>query len=156
MKKVLLIIALIAFSFGVFAQKDQRSVLVKAGYETDWKRFGIGAEGRYYIADQVRLAPDLVLFFPKNNTIGMDINVNAHYVFPLQDGLSIYPLAGLQMSNNRWSKSGDSNSWTDFGFNLGFGADYELDSKSYVNAQFQYTLNDWDYALFTVGYGIRF
>lgn len=156
MKKLLLIIAFVAAVMSANAQIGDKSVLVKAGYETDFKRFGVGAEGRYFLTENIRLAPDVIFFFPKDHNTGLDINVNAHYVFPLQDGLSVYPLAGVQMANNRFSYEGFTDSSTKFGFNIGVGFDYNLSDVNYVNAQFQYTFNDWDYALFSIGYGIKF
>lgn len=156
MKKLLLIIAFAIFSVSSYAQIGDKQALVKAGYQTKSKRFGIGAEGRYFLTENIRLAPDVIFFFPKNHTTGLDINVNLHYVFPLQDGLSIYPLAGVNMANNRFSYNGFSNSATDFGFNIGGGLDYNLSETNFVNAQFQYTFSDRDCALFTIGYGFKF
>ncbi len=167
MKKLLLLVALVAFSFSVNAQTGFTSALVKAGYQTDVKRFGVGVEGRYSIMENVRIAPDVTFFFPKDKTMGMDINLNAHYLFPLKDGFTVYPLAGFAMINNHRSsqKIGEisgqtveipSSSSTDFGFNLGAGAEYSLSPKNFLNAEFKYTFNDWDFATIMLGYGFRF
>ncbi|GHV14230.1 hypothetical protein FACS1894179_02520 [Bacteroidia bacterium] len=148
---------------GVNAQTGTKSLLLKAGYQTDYKRFGLGLEGRYNITDNIRLAPDVTFFFPKSNTTGLDINLNAHYVFEVQDGLSIYPLAGIGVINNRVSSvdlgggvKTESHGMTDFGFNLGAGASYDLSDNSYANFEFKYTFQDWDCATIMVGYGVRF
>ncbi|WP_165040629.1 porin family protein [Dysgonomonas sp. ZJ709] len=156
MKKLLLLVALVAFSFSVYAQTGFNSALVKAGYQTDAKRFGVGVEGRYSIMENVRIAPEVTFFFPKNHTMGLDVNVNAHYVLPLQDGFSIYPLAGFAMINNRYSNDGNSNSNTDFGFNLGAGAEYSISPKNFLNLDFKYTFTDHDFGVIMLGYGFRF
>ena len=35
------------------------------------------AQGRYVIADNLRIAPDLTFFFPKDKVTGLDVNVNS-------------------------------------------------------------------------------
>jgi outer membrane protein X len=152
MKKLLLLVASIAIFAGANAQKGTKSLLLKAGYQTEAKRFGLGVEGRYNITDNIRLAPDVTFFLPKNHTMGLDINLNAHYVFNIQEGLSIYPLAGLVVTNSRSSDSGS----TDLGFNVGVGAGYDLSDKNYVNFEFKYTFQNGDYATIMLGYGIKF
>lgn len=156
MKKLLLIVALIVVSMSAYSQTGTKSLMLKAGYQTDYKRFGLGVEGRYNITENIRLAPDVTFFFPNDHLTGLDINVNAHYVFNIQDGLSLYPLAGIGVINNRFSYQGYSNGSTDFGFNLGAGASYDLSDNSYVNFEFKYTFQDWDCASVMVGYGFRF
>ena len=156
MKKLLLMAAVAVFSISGFAQTGEKSVLVKGGYQTEFERFGLGVEGRYGLTDNFRVAPDVIFLIPNNHTTGLYVNANLHYTFPLQDNLTLYPLAGIAMANNRVSFAGESWRDTDFGLNLGAGVDYNLDSNSYVNVEFRYTFIDPDYALFTVGYGIKF
>lgn len=45
MKKLLLVLVLAGLSIGAFSQSGSKSVLVKAGYQTDYERFGLGVEG---------------------------------------------------------------------------------------------------------------
>lgn len=163
MKKLLLLIALAAIFMGTQAQTGSKSLMLKAGYQTDYKRFGMGLEGRYNVTDNIRIAPDILFFFPKNHTTGLDINVNAHYVLNVQDGFSVYPLAGIGVINNRISSidlgggvKTKSFGTTDFGFNLGAGASYDVTSNSYLNFEFKYTFQDVDCASIMVGYGVRF
>lgn len=138
------------------AQTGSKSLLLKAGYQTDYERFGLGVEGRYNITDNIRLAPDVTFYFPNNHLTGLDINVNAHYVFNIQDNLSVYPLAGIGMVNNRFSYKGESIGHTDFGFNLGAGVSYDISGNSFVNFDFKYSFQDVDCASFMFGYGIKF
>lgn len=156
MKRLLLLIALAAIFMGAQAQTGSKSLMLKAGYQTDYERFGMGLEGRYNVTDNIRLAPDLLFFFPNNHTTGLDINVNAHYIFDIQDGFSVYPLAGIAAVNNRWSAGGESRGFTDLGFNLGAGASYDVASNSYLNFEFKYTFQDVDCASIMVGYGVKF
>ena len=68
MKKILFIAFLLITSIGVFAQKGDFSLLGNFGYQTDFKRVMLGVQGRYNLTDHVRLAPDLMFFFPKDKT----------------------------------------------------------------------------------------
>ena len=156
MKKLLLVLSLIVSTMAVSAQSGSKSILIKGGYQTDYERFGIGVEGRYGLPSNFRIAPDVTVFFPNDHVTGLDINVNAHYVVPVQGDFAFYPLAGFGMVNNRYSYKGDSHGNTDLAFNLGFGAEYHLDSKGYLNGEFKYMFSDSDAAVFMFGYGINF
>lgn len=158
MKKVLLGIVLAAvFSLGIQAQTGSKAIMPKLGYQTEAKRFGLGVEGRYFFTDNIRVAPGLTFLFPKNHVTGLDVDINVHYVFPIQSGFSVYPFIGGAMLNNRFSYSGESASFTDFGFNIGAGAQYDVTDNGYVNFEFKYTFVDGtDPAYFMLGYGIRF
>lgn len=157
MKKILFALLLAIVSVGAYAQQGSVSGHAKLGYQSDYKRFGVGVEGRYEIINNVRLAPDVIIFFPNNNTWGVDLNLNAQYTFTnIVDKLTLYPLAGVNISNNKWSYHGLSNKFTNFGFNVGAGADYDITPGTYVNFEMKYTFADWDYGQFMFGYGLRF
>lgn len=158
MKKVILGIIFAALSLGAYAQTGSKAILPKIGYQTEFKRFLVGIEGRYFLNNNIRLAPDVAVLFPKDRVTGLDVNVNLHYVFPIEGGLAFYPLVGGAMLNNRFNpKEGDSTSWTDFGLNLGAGLQYDITNDGYLNFEFKYTLKeDKDPAYFMLGYGIRF
>ena len=83
MKKLLLFIMIIMATAGVNAQtlKGEVSILGNLGYQTNYERFGLEVQGRYVIANNLRLAPDVTLFFPKDKITGLDVNLNFHYVF---------------------------------------------------------------------------
>lgn len=136
--------------------QGEKSVVANIGYQSDFERALIGAQGRYVIADNIRLAPDVMLFFPKNHVLGFDVNVNAHYVFDVAPAFSAYPLAGLSMQNNRFSYKGYSDSFTDWGFNLGAGGSYSLNSENFINLEMKYILGDADCFVLAVGYGFKF
>ncbi|MBB4034646.1 outer membrane protein X [Dysgonomonas hofstadii] len=157
MKKVFIAIVLATLSLGLHAQTGEKVIMPKMGYQTEGERFLIGVEGRYSLTENIRLAPGVSVLFPNNNTTGLDVDVNVHYVFPIEGGFSLYPFVGGAMLNNRWSDNGNSDSWTDFGFNIGAGAQYELTSNGYLNFEFKYTFREGkDPAYFTLGYGVRF
>jgi len=174
MKKLLLLMVVVAASFtmsaqeSMMAQQGDMSILGNIGYQTNYERFAIGAQYRYNLMRNVRIAPDITFFFPKDKVTGLDINLNAHYVFYFpEDRFSVYPLAGFGMQNNFFGKQDiidangnptqtDSSSKTSFIFNLGGGISYNLDARSYLNAEAKFMFADDDAALITIGYGYRF
>lgn len=152
---------------GLYAQKGKISALGNLGYQSDYKRFGIGVQGRYGLIDHLRVAPDVTFFFPKDKVTGFDVNINLHYVFDLQqDKLSFYPLAGIGMQNNHYGKQdiiingskekSESYGKTNFAFNLGAGLTYDLDMRSYLNVEGKFMFGDNDCAVFLIGYGYKF
>ncbi|MFT4170455.1 porin family protein [Dysgonomonas capnocytophagoides] len=164
MKKLLLSIALLAGTLGVFAQSEQgeKSLIGHIGVQSDPGRFLIGAQGRYVIADHIRIAPDASFIFPKNKVTGLDINLNAHYVLDIDNQVSVYPLAGIAMQNARYSgetiagQKYGSDSFTNWGFNLGAGGSYNLSSNTFLNLEMKYTFSDADCFTFAFGYGVKF
>ncbi|WP_165025094.1 MULTISPECIES: outer membrane protein [unclassified Dysgonomonas] len=167
MKKILLLAALLAMTLSMSAQKGETSAIVGLGYQTDYKRFAIGAQGRYHILDNVRIAPDITFYFPKDKVTGVDVMINAHYVFRFpQDKFSVYPLAGIGIQNNFYGKQNiviggieqktDSHSKTDLAFNLGGGISYLIGAKTFLNAEVKFILGDNDCAVVMIGYGYKF
>lgn len=167
MKRILISSLLTLISIlGISAQAGSKSAVVKMGYQSDYERFGIGLEGRYEFLDNIRLAPEVTFFIPNHKTIGLDINLNAQYtVRNVLDNLTLYPFAGLNMSNNHYSGQKvkfqnietqvPSSSYTNFGFNLGAGAEYQLD-YGFLVFDIKVVFADKTYGQFNIGYGLNF
>lgn len=165
MKKLLLLIVLVTTAFSASAQTDkgEQSLLFQTGYQSNYGRALLGVQYRYTILDNIRIAPDATFFFPKDKITGFDFNVNVHYVYDVDYQLSVYPLAGLNMANNRFSGKTtngvrtDSRGFTDWGFNLGGGIGYNLfGGNSFINLEGKYIFSSSDAFVFSVGYGFRF
>ena len=176
MKKVLLLTAFIAAVFSVSAQTSSAfrspqasdfAVVGHVGYQTNFERFGLDLQGRYNLMRNIRIAADLGFYFPKDKVTGLDLMLNAHYVFYFpQDRFSVYPLAGFGMQNNFYGKQTvvvdgnevktDSHSSTDFAFNLGGGISYQISPNGFLNAEVKFMLGDNDNAAIMLGYGYRF
>lgn len=171
MKKLLLCVMVMMAAIGVNAQssKGEWSVLGNLGYQTNYERFAIGVQGRYVIANNLRIAPDLTFFFPKDKVTGLDVNVNFHYVFNFREdgqGFSVYPLAGIGMQNNFYGKQTvetdgrqteiDRSNSTKFAFNLGGGVTLPISARSYLNAEAKFMFAKDDNVVIMLGYGYRF
>ncbi|MCD8184143.1 MAG: outer membrane beta-barrel protein [Bacteroides sp.] len=171
MKKLFLLITIFVFATGVSVQtfKGEGSILGNLGYQTKYERSALGAQGRYVIANNLRIAPDLNLFFPKDKVTGLDVDINFHYVFNFSkdgQGFSVYPLAGIGMQNNFYGKrtitvDGESieqksNSTSKFAFNLGGGISLPLSAHSFLNAEAKFMFADEDNVVIMLGYGYKF
>jgi len=171
MKKFLLLILVAMTAFGVNAQtrKGEGALMGSLGYQTNYERFGLQAQGRYVIANNLRIAPDLTFFFPKDKVTGLDVNVNFHYVFNFSkdgQGFSVYPLAGIGMQNNFYGKQDvevngvttqvDRSNSTKFAFNLGGGITLPLSERSFLNAEAKFMFAEDDNVVIMLGYGYKF
>jgi hypothetical protein len=164
MKKFLFLVAFLATVATTYAQSGDLSILGNLGYQTNYERFALGGQMRYNITEHFRLAPDVTFFFPKDKVTGLDVNLNLHYLFPLNSDnrLTFYPLAGFGMQNNFWGKRTiagvevDSDSKTNIAFNLGAGLTYNISARSFLNVEGKFMFGDDDSAVFLVGYGWRF
>lgn len=167
MKKIILLLACIATGLSLSAQKGDKAAIGSLGYQTDYKRFAIGVQGRYNILDNVRIAPDITFYFPKDKVTGLDVMLNVHYVFKLpQERISVFPLAGLGIQNNFYGRQSitiggteqktDSHTETDLAFNLGGGITYQVDDRFFLNAEARFILGDNDCAVILIGYGYKF
>lgn len=171
MKKLIIFILVVVATIGVNAQtlKGEGSIMGNLGYQTNYERFGLAVQGRYVIANNLRLAPDVTFFFPKDKVSGLDVNVNFHYVFKFSkdgQGFSVYPLAGIGMQNNFYGKQTvtvdgksqelESDNKTKFAFNLGGGISLPLSTRSFLNAEAKFMFADEDNVVIMLGYGYKF
>lgn len=160
MRKLILIISLAILSVSTYAQ-GFGSGLIKMGYDTKMERFGVGFEGRYHFSDHLRIAPDVIYYFPKGGVNGLDVNGNFHYVLGLSDVANLYPIAGIGIVNNGWNEpNGDGKTKrkgsTDIGFNLGLGFEYNLSDKIFALGEYKYKFNDNGSNSIMIGIGYRF
>ena len=156
MKKLFLLAMIALASVGINAQtvKGEGSLMGNIGYQTNYERFGLGVQGRYAIANNLRIAPDVTFYFPKDKVTGLDVSVNFH------------PLAGIGMQNNFYGKKSveidgkememDRSNSTKFAFNLGGGITLPISERSYLNAEARFMFAKDDNVAIMLGYGYRF
>lgn len=156
MKKIFGLLFLIFTCGFLSAQQGATSGVARIGYQSNAKRFGIGIEGRYEVADNIRLAPNVTFFFPNHKTWGVDIDANVQYTFKnVLEDLTVYPFAGLNMSNNRYTGE-HSFGFTNFGFNIGGGAEYRLSKNDFFSFDMKVTFAKETFGQFMLGYGLYF
>jgi Opacity protein and related surface antigens len=124
------------------------------GSGDSYTNYGIGVKYQYNVVDRVRLEPSFTYFLKKDYASMWDLTANVHYLFPIQEQITVYPLAGLGILGVN-PEFGDSDS--EFGFNLGGGVDYGLTDKLFLNAELKYKMYDnWDRLNISVGVGYKF
>lgn len=179
MRKLFFTFIVSLISICSFAQtKGDKAVGINLSYATKNSNIGIGVKGQYNITDAIRTEASFDYFLKKDGLTVWDINVNAHYLFPVANKIKIYPLAGLTYTH--WNSSfsfevpkiagyygsygndedydlDSSSSTGKIGVNLGGGASYELTDQLLLNAEIKYQLiSDYNQAVFSVGIAYKF
>lgn len=178
MKKLFVLMSFIALGMSsAFAQKGEKAVGVNLGYGTEISNLGIGAKFQYGITDAIRAEASFDYFLKKDFVSMWDVNLNAHYLFPVADKFKVYPLVGLTYTN--WKLDGfdisygfdnaeldeeygddfsaDSSNTGKFGVNLGAGAEYSINSNLSINFEVKYQLiSDFNQAVFGLGVAYKF
>jgi outer membrane protein X len=96
-----------------------------------------------------------------------DLSVNGHWLFPVVDKITVYPLAGLgilgatasipDIDLGEWGSLGGSVSTSDVAFNFGGGIDYKLTEQLILNAELKYKISDaWNRLLISAGLAYKF
>lgn len=180
MKKYILALIISLVSVCSFAQvKGDKAVGLNISYGTEISNIGIGVKGQYNFTDAIRAEAAFDYFLKKDGMSMWDINLNAHYLFPVAEKIKVYPLVGLTYTNwklsfsdddvsmseypwsNEYSNGGedsdDSSSTGKFGVNLGCGVSYDITDKLAINAEVKYQLiSDFNQAVFSVGVAYKF
>jgi len=172
MRKLILTLIVALVSLCSYAQKSEKAVGVNLSYGTKISNIGVGVKGQYNITDAIRAEASFDYFLEKDGLKMWDINVNAHYLFPVANKIKVYPLAGVSYTN--WtavyieydysysegytaSEKEGSSSTGKFGVNLGGGASYDITDKLVLNAEIKYQLiSDFNQAVFGVGVAYKF
>ncbi|GHT62438.1 hypothetical protein AGMMS50239_15750 [Bacteroidia bacterium] len=121
--KIMLLVAAIVCVSNVSAQeKGMKAFGGGLTYLTDegYSNTGVNLKFQYNLTDPIRLEPSVTFFLPKDKVNSLDLSLNAHYLFSLNDDFMVYPLVGFGVM--RSSSEGYSNS--DMLLNLGAGIDY--------------------------------
>jgi outer membrane protein X len=171
-KKVAIVaIALVTMSVAANAQEKGDMAAggnLVIGSGDSFTNIGIGAKFQYNVMDPLRLEGSFTYFLKKDYLSMWDLSVNAHWLFPVADQITVYPLAGLGILGTsasvptidlgEWgSFGGGSASSSDIAFNLGGGIDYKLTDKLILNAELKYKICDtWDRLLISAGVAYKF
>ena len=120
MKKLLLLAAALVVSFSTISAQEtgqwtvgpRMNIYTNSG---DGAILGLGAYARYNITDAWRVEPGITALF--HSGCSVDINCDVHYLFEVAPQWTVYPVAGLTVSDmGRWA----------LGMNLGVGADFAV------------------------------
>ena len=165
MKKVfkIAIVAIAAVTMSVAAQAQQKGDMAAGGSLVigtgdSFTNVGISGKFLYNVTDPIRMEGSLTFFLKKNNVSFWDISVNGHYLFPVADQITVYPLAGLGIFGSKV----DMGSWgsysnSDVCFNIGGGMDFKLTDQLFLNAELKYKIvNHWNRLMISAGITYKF
>jgi outer membrane protein X len=165
------IVAIALVTMSVVAQAQEKGDMAAGGNLVlgsgdSFTNIGIGAKFQYNILTPLRLEGSFTYFLKKDYLTMWDLSANAHWLFPITDKITVYPLAGLGILNygydysvdlGEWGSYGSSGSTSDIAFNLGGGIDYKLTDKLILNAELKYKISDmWDRLLLSAGLAYKF
>lgn len=163
MKKTLITILFAVLCICTYAQKSSLVFDLNYRSKIDDAKYGIGANYRYSLPYNIRLAANVTAYIPSDSNLGLDISINGHYLVNIIDNFRLYPVIGVVASNHSFSAVPNNRNITDLGCNLGLGAEFDLSDRGFLNFEFNQLLlkkekPEWysNYAIFSIGYGIRF
>lgn len=168
MKKVLLTICFVIIATTGFSQIQQgeSAFAAQTGFRTETTRLLVGARWQKALFDNIRFSGEFNYLFPKNKTMGVDLETNFHYIFSIdaeEEKMYVYPILGASMVNDRYmgEKVGGhivkkSDGWTNFGVNIGCGYEYHLSEALFANTEMKYTFGQFDAFAWTIGLGFRY
>ena len=161
MKKYILA-ALIALStlFGARADAGDISIAPQLAFATKHTMFGMGLQAQFDLTEKFCLAPEFIFYFKNDNITSYNGNVNLHYLMPLNEKFTFYPLAGVSYARYKaeW-KEDDGEKVREFhdrvGLNAGAGAEYMINDQMHLFAEerFQW-IKDFTQSVTLVG--VRF
>ena len=155
MKKAVFILFLCMIVSSAYSQ----NFLVGGGliYGTEVEKGGIDIRADFRVAPKWAIVPNINFFFPESSnrfrSSFTGINVDAHYIKGLNSEASIYPLFGINFSKYSYKNkdTGNRNSNTELGINLGGGFEYFFSRKVAGLFEIKYVLGDYDQGVLTFG-----
>jgi outer membrane protein X len=166
-KRMATVFAIAAVTMSTTAVAQEKGDMAAGGSLTlgagdSYTNVGIGAKFRYNVLTPLRLEGAFTYFLPKDHLSMWTLGVNAHWLFPAGDRLTVYPLAGLGILGWKYSYDfgwgiADSASDSDIAIDLGGGVDFKLTDRLSLNAELKYKIADhWNRLLLSAGVAYKF
>jgi opacity protein-like surface antigen len=166
MKKTILFIAILSVIIlhGLVANAQDSKILVGGGlnYSTDLNNVGFAIDGAYRIDDKWEAAAGFAYYLKKDYVNWSMLDFDAHYVFANVDNISIYGLAGINVTfwkvklPDDWGVMGVDTSvkGSEIGLNFGAGARMPLKDKWAVSGEVKFTAGQFNFL--TIGVGVSY
>lgn len=146
MKKIFMTLCVALITLGASAQKGEQNVGAHVLYGTDASNIGLGVKYQNNITDAIRLEAVGDYYLKTDGFSMFDVNVNGHYLFPLSDKVTVYPLVGINYTS--WKQEsiishseehgGFEIKDSSIGLNIGGGIQYKLTDKIRIGAELKY------------------
>lgn len=155
MRKMMMLLVFAAIVTLGYAQKGNTSAGFTLGHAVDTENTIAGLDFRYNVTDELRLAPSISHYFKNNHLSAWAIDVNAHYVFALNDLFGFYPLGGVGLTfwDSKWSSSNVNR----LGLNVGLGVELYATKEVTVGLEMKYYITSrFDQAVAGLRVGYNF
>ncbi|MEM7107403.1 MAG: outer membrane beta-barrel protein [Bacteroidota bacterium] len=154
MKKITLLIVFVLCS--VAYVNAQSRIGGGFAYGTEIEEFGIQVNGEFFLKSDLAIAPDFNYFFAEDPVSFWTINADVHYYFSESGAVSLYGLGGFNLATISVDSdlAGSDNSSTEFGVNLGIGANFDINAAITPFTQLKFVISDFDQAV--LAFGVRF
>lgn len=124
-----------------------------------FNRSGISLRGQHYLNENFRIGGVFNYLFPINqNVFGFkikanyyDLSANLHYVYPFNDKFSAYGVTGVNYFIATTKNSGERESFTNFGFEIGAGGEYQITDTISAFAELKFVISEGNRSVFTIG-----
>ena len=156
------IVAIAAVSMSMATQAQQKGDMAAGGSLVigtgdSYTNVGISGKFQYNVIDQLRLEGSLTFFLKKDYISFWDISANGHYLFPVTNQITVYPLAGLGIFGTKVDYGLGSVTGSDVCFNIGGGIDIKLTDQLFFNGELKYKIvNHWDRFMISAGVTYKF
>lgn len=163
MKKQIITLAIGLF---FFTQQATAQFDIGLGFTgtTKVNQVGFQLKGNFLPKSAFRTSADLTFFTGNSKMVNnvntqtnyWAINANEHFVIPVNDQITAYPLAGFNLLFNKAKAEGRTIKNNSFGINLGAGMEYTLMDRVVAFGEFAYVMSDTDRMNFTAGIAFKF
>ena len=163
MKKYILmtLVALTAL-FNAKAETGDVTIVPQIAFATKHAMIGLGAQAQFDITDNIRIAPDVFYFIRNNDVSAYSCDINANYLIPKGDKLTIYPLAGFAYTRYKQEMVDENGDKYDdkhdrIGANIGIGSQYQIMEQMQFFAEERFQLmKDFNQSVTVVGLRFTF
>ena len=168
MKKfILMVILALTTLFNVQADSNVRTeesgditVAPQFAYATKHSLAGLGMQAQFYALNNLRIAPEFIMFFRNNNVTAYNADINVHYIIP-RGNFNIYPLAGFAYTRYKYERSDVDGKWDEkhdgFGANIGVGTEYPINEMMHFFAEERFQImKDFNQSVTVLGVRIGF
>lgn len=166
MKKfILMVILALTTLFNVQADSNVRTeesgditVAPQFAYATKHSLAGLGLQAQFYATNNLRIAPEFIVFFRNNDMTAYNADLNVHYIIP-KGNFNIYPLAGFAYARYKYERSDATDKWDEkhdrIGANIGVGTEYPINDMLCFFAEERFQLmKDFNQSVTVLG--VRF
>ncbi len=169
MRKILFFLAAFAMLATKASAETEIAVGANLSYGTEVGSVALGVKGQLNIIKSLRVEASFDNYFEIDDVSAWDLNANLHYLIPVAEKVTVYPLAGITYINVSSDGNGilgsignmigvdTSYSYDRFGANVGAGIEYNFNDSWKMSFETKYQIiKDVNQAVFSLGAAYKF